>query len=142
MCPGDLHINGAFFAYFDLHSKYISLITMEEGQEGVREAVLEELLRLGVQDIVNRDTGGKKTQHGGRFLPVSLHHYSTSSSKTGKGKQKGKRSPSRSVMAKSPLKVRDDRKYTPKSPFSNAKRRAEVRRLNNANKENKVRVCV
>ncbi|MPC35822.1 hypothetical protein E2C01_029259 [Portunus trituberculatus] len=108
---------------------------MEEGQEGVREAVLEELARLGVQDVRNTsEAGGKKSHHGSRFH-VSLH----SSTASAKGKPKGKRSPGRSMASKSPMKVRDERKHTPKSPFSSAKRRAEVRRLNNANKENKVK---
>ena len=102
---------------------------MEEGQEGVREAVLEELARLGVQDVRNMcEAGGKKSHHGSRF------HVTAST----KGKPRGKRSPGRSVASKSPMKGRDERKHTPKSPFSSAKRRAEVRRLNNANKENKV----
>ncbi|KAK8387386.1 hypothetical protein O3P69_018166 [Scylla paramamosain] len=111
---------------------------MEEGQEGVREAVLEELARLGVQDVRNTsEAGGKKSHYGSKFH-VSLHHSSTASAKTAKGKPRGKRSPGRSVTSKSPMKARDERKHTPKSPFSSAKRRAEVRRLNNANKENKV----
>lgn len=107
---------------------------MEEGQEGLREAVLEELTRLGVQDVRNtNEAGGKKSYYGSKFH-VSLH----SSTASAKGKPRGKRSPGRSVASKSPMKARDERKHTPKSPFSSAKRRAEVRRLNNANKENKV----
>lgn len=118
---------------------------MEEGREGVREAVLEELARLGVQKATL-----KKPHPGSRFLHATVSSSSSSSSgsssssKSGKGKPKGKRSPGRGVAGKSPLKVREDRKNTPKSPFASAKRRAEARRLNAAagGKENKSKVCV
>lgn len=116
---------------------------MEEGREGVREAVLEELVRLGVQKAALKKS---------KFLhptTSSSSSSSSSSSKSGKGKPKGKRSPGKSVAGRSPLKVREERKHTPKSPFASAKRRAEARRLNAAaaaaaagDKENRNKVCV
>lgn len=112
----------------------------------MREAVLEELARLGVQKATL-----KKAHPGSRFLHATVSSSSSSSSasssssKSGKGKAKGKRSPGRGTAGKSPLKVREERKNTPKSPFASAKRRAEARRLNAAaaaagGKENKSKV--
>lgn len=100
--------------------------------------MLEELARLGVQKAALK-------KH--RFLHPTASSSVTSSSKGGKGKPRGKRSPGKSAVGKSPLKLRDERKNTPKSPFMSAKRRAEVKKQNAAaaaaagDKENKTKVC-
>ncbi|XP_071528598.1 uncharacterized protein [Panulirus ornatus] len=114
---------------------------MEEEREGMRELILEELARLGVQDLPLKRTHGQ----GSRLLGIP---NPSTSSKSNRAKSKGKRSP-RLTGSKSPQsrqgagKGRDERKHTPKSgpksPFTSAKRRAELRRQQN-NKENKTKV--
>ncbi|XP_045587888.2 uncharacterized protein [Procambarus clarkii] len=100
---------------------------MEDDNECLKDVILEELTRLGVQE------SERKGHQSAKLLGIS-----NSASKSSKSKGKGKRSPkisgSRSPL-KQPAKGRDDRKHTPKSPFSSAKRKAEIRRQQN--KENK-----
>ncbi|XP_063595757.1 uncharacterized protein LOC134772646 [Penaeus indicus] len=108
---------------------------MEDDIEGLKDLILEELARLGVQTT----SEGKASQGASRLL-----NYNSNASKSGKLKSKGKGSPRaskgkrspRASSAKSPhtkqghSKGRDERKHTPKSPFAAAKRKAELRKQN------------
>ncbi|XP_042224990.1 uncharacterized protein LOC121868425 isoform X2 [Homarus americanus] len=109
---------------------------MEDDKEGLKDVILEELARLGVQE------NPKRSSHGQGSKLLGITNSNNISSKSGKSKSKGKRSP-RISGSRSPLKHqgsnkggREDRKHTaPKSPFSSAKRRAEQRRQHS--KDNK-----
>lgn len=129
---GDLKLSHSVFPDFPTYERIIesgvARGNMEDDNEGLKDLILEELTRLGVQNT----SESKASQGGSRLLTIN---YNTNASKSGKLKSKGKRSP-RASSAKSPhtkqghSKGRDDRKHTPKSPFAAAKRKAELRKQN------------
>ncbi|KAK7065223.1 hypothetical protein SK128_006937 [Halocaridina rubra] len=104
---------------------------MEEDKEELKELILDELKRLGMQEAVSKKKNG--AAQGARFLGINT--ASNSNGVASKNKVKNKRSPriSRSRSPRSKLnsnRARDERKYTPKSPFSSSKRKAELRKQN------------
>ncbi|XP_076056493.1 uncharacterized protein LOC143034393 [Oratosquilla oratoria] len=109
---------------------------MEDDSEELREIVNSELSKLGIEDEV--------TKRSGKRLGLGLsstYTNSKNSSHRQKGRHKGNSPSNKKGFGPSPLtkgslngKLIDDKKLTPKSPFSSSKRRDQRRRSLKENK--------